>query len=89
MLPLPGFRPNEDNSDRRVPNVVVPDFLANRGRLDVRVVNVADLHGAIDNAFAHHAHEPVLVLDIVLMEADENLVARRRCHLENLSMGMP
>jgi len=75
MFALPCARTNQDNGNGGVSDVLVANFLANRGGLQAFVVNVPRIDRLVHDALSHHAHEIFFVLDVSFMEAYEDVVS--------------
>ena len=74
MPSLPGAETNQHNRDRRISDVSVADLLTNSCCLQSGVVYVSCVNRSVQDALSHHTDKAFLVLDVVLMEADEHLV---------------
>ena len=72
MLSLPGAGANQHDGHGRIGYVIVAYLLSHSRGFEVGVIYVSRINRPVHDAPAHHAHEPFLVPDILLVKADEN-----------------
>ena len=71
MLPLPCTGADKHNRHGSVGNIVVAYLLAYCGGLEAGIIYVSSVDRPVHDPLAHHAHEPLLVLNILFVKADE------------------
>lgn len=71
---------NEDHRYGRFADKFIANFLADRRGTEVFVVDVSIFDRLVDDVVSHHFDERVLVVLIVVMEADEYFVSRSLVH---------
>ena len=85
MLPLPSTRTNEHDRYCCVTNKLIANLLSNRFGGSALVVYVSVVDRLVDEIRSHHLSEPLFVLLIFVMKADENLVSWCLVHVVYLT----